>query len=165
MVAVASSANISRMNGPGRADLADAVAGHRHNRRWSQKSTAMRAGFSAGTLKNVENKRTDLLPTTLIGIDNAFGWAPGTAEAILVDRAPVPALPSRQPVAAGGIPRRLLVELDGQEVLEVRTITTGHKDTKLIITLVGDGDADLDEIREAIAQLDDLERKFRGNRD
>jgi transcriptional regulator with XRE-family HTH domain len=145
------------MNGPGRADLADAVLGHRNARRWSQKGTALRGGMSPGTVKNVENKRSDLLPGTLVGLDNAFQWPAGTAEEILVHRAAAPALPSRQAVSSG-VPRRLLAEIDGREVYEVRAFPMDDKGTRLVVTVVGDDDADLGAVRDALVQIDDLER-------
>lgn len=163
MLTVAQHGSLSRVNGPGRADLAEAVAGHRSHRRWSQKAMALRGSISPGTIKNVEGKRSDLLPTTLIGIDTAFSWPHGTAEAILVERAPVPAVPSRQPVAAGGVSRRLLAEIEGRDILDVRSFELkGPGNARIVMTLVGDDDEDLATIRDQLLQLDNLERKFHG---
>lgn len=164
MTVVALHGNLARVNGPGRADLADAVAGHRRHRRWSQKGTALRGGISPGTIKNVENRRSDLLPTTLIGIDTAFSWPHGTAEAILVERVAVPALPNRQPVAAGGVSRRLLAEIEGRDIIDVRAFELrGPGNARIVMTLVADDDEDLEMIRNQLLQLDDLERKFHGD--
>lgn len=163
MLTVAQHGILSRVNGPGRADLSEAVSGHRHHRRWSIKATALRGGISPGTIKNVENKRHDLLPTTLIGLDTAFSWPHGTAEAILVERAPAPAVPSRQPVAAGGVSRRYLAEIAGRTELDIRAFELkGPGNARIVLTLVGDEDEDLATYQEQLLQLDNLERKFHG---
>jgi hypothetical protein len=150
------------VNGRGRAELRRAVERHRTQRGWSREDVHKHGGPSAGTVKNVERTNRDVREVTLAGLDHAFGWPTDTARSILVEEAKVPALPGRRPVGvAGGLPRRLLAELDGRELLEVRALDLNVDGTKIVITLTGEGDPDLDAIRAALTQIDDLERMLR----
>lgn len=172
MTGVASFDTLTRVNGPGRRALAEAVMRHRSAHGWSIPGMERRSGLDPetgkprlkrGTIKNLENSERAVLERTLMLVDEVFEWEPDTARGILLETSEVPPIPrlarsARKKVAV--VPRRLLAELEGRDAFETRTIIDGE--TRFVILALADDEASLDEIREALGKLDDLERKFRG---
>lgn len=173
MISVAKRGSMAAVNGPGRAALAQAVTRHRDRRALSREALAELTGWepgtgkgvSPGTIKNVETKDQDVTGKTLDALDRALEWEPGTARAILVDNAAAPLLPSTQQANGPVLNRRLMVEYEGREVLDVRAVDVSGRDARIVITLVGSGDMDTQAIREALLELDEFERLARRLRD
>lgn len=168
MMGVARRGSMASVNGPGRVALADAVTRHRERMALSRDALSDLTGYvvgtgqgvSPGTVKNVETTDRDVTGKTLDALDQALRWEPGTARAILVDNAAVPKLPSTHPAPANGpvLNRRLMVEYEGREVLDVRAVDVSGRDARIVLTLVGGQDMDTQAIRDALMQLDEFER-------
>lgn len=83
-----------------------AIRSERARRKWSRDKLATEAGSSLGTIKNLEGDRDyKRIPVeALRGVDQAFGWAPGTLESKLRSEAEGSELENRyrrQPVEPG----------------------------------------------------------------
>lgn len=168
---VASRARITDVNGSGRRALAEAVKRHRGQRYPSREAMAQAVAeltdppqtLSPTTVKNVETKTDAVSAKTLRLLDVALGWDSGTAQAILLGASDAPeamtsGAPSRRRVS---LTPRLVAELEGREVLDVKAIDVSGTDARVVLTLVGDAGMDTAAIRAALLELDEWERRLR----
>lgn len=81
--------------------LADAVRRRRDELGFTQVQLATLAGVTAMTIRNLEGGRKfKRLPASISAVEQALGWAPGSARAILAGGDPTPVAEAAQRIAA-----------------------------------------------------------------
>lgn len=151
--------------------LGHAIEAARDAKGMTQVALARAADISESTVQNlesgVERKRQ---PPSLKKVEVALGWAPGSAESVLVGGEPTPIAEPPQGDTAGpadagtaGLPLRIIQELSDGPLLDT-TVLRLSDDSRMVIVVKGAPNASPEQIRrdllawaKAQAALQDLD--------
>lgn len=78
--------------------LSDAVVSAREARGWSERDLAYACGLARATIRGLEAGNHRMMEHTHKQVERAFGWAPGSMDAILQGGDPTTDLSNTQPL-------------------------------------------------------------------
>lgn len=129
--------------------LAGAIRERRQALGMTQQQLADAAGVTRTTIKNLEGARQPAkrLPLSVAPVEQALGWAPGSARIVLDGGAPIgtdqPANPPQAPEPLSGLPTSVLDELADGEVYatDIHNLTQGDGITIITVAVRRPGES------------------------